>query len=219
MIRVFCGNDRAKIAREVKKILGDKYEVFDGENLRIEDLVNIFMGNSLFAERRKILIKDLTPVRKSGGESKPEVSRSEGSSDFYEEIAKYVGTSHEVIIWETNVSQKKSYKDFIKLKDVKVEKFDSKPIVDIRKVFDIYDTSLVDGKKAVRMLETVQDEEDPYMFFGLLTSQAIKKYEWKNGIKERKILKELSKLDIQMKTTTVEPWDLIKSFLLRAKKI
>ena len=50
MIRVFTGSDRKKIDAEVKKILGEGYEVFDGENLKIEDIVNIFLGSSLFAE-------------------------------------------------------------------------------------------------------------------------------------------------------------------------
>ena len=30
MIKVFYGNDRARIAQEVKKTLGEDYEVFDG---------------------------------------------------------------------------------------------------------------------------------------------------------------------------------------------
>ena len=53
MIRIFSGSDRKRIDAEVKKILGEDYEVFDGENLRIEDIVNIFHGTSLFAEKRK----------------------------------------------------------------------------------------------------------------------------------------------------------------------
>ena len=53
MIRVFTGSDRKKIDAEVKKILGENYEVFDGENLKLEDIVNIFLGTSLFSEKRK----------------------------------------------------------------------------------------------------------------------------------------------------------------------
>ncbi len=207
MIKVFYGSDRKKIDAEVKKILGTDYEVFDGENLKKEDIVNVFLGTSLFAEKRKILLKDLTPARGEQGE------------DLYEEIAKYVDTPHTIVIWETNVSQKKTYKDFLKSKNVEAKKFDLADKVDMRAVFNIYDTALVDGERAVKMLTELQDKQDPYMFFGLLVSQAIKKYEWRQGAKEKRVLKELSKVDMQMKTTAVEPWYLVKSFLLRLKTI
>ena len=198
MIKVFYGNDRAKIAQEVKKALGEDYEVFDGaEGLQIADIVNIFQGNSLFASKRKILIKDIAEL------------------DLYEEIAKYVNTPHDIVIWETTVSQKKAYKDFIKLPGVSVQKFDAAPKIDIRQVFEIFDTAMTDGEQAVKMLEKVQGEEDPYMFFGLLASQAIRKFEWRQGVEQRRALQMLSELDMQMKTTAVEPWSLIKSCLLR----
>ena len=54
---------------------------------------------TLNKEKRKILLKDLTPSRGIGGEG----------IDFYAEISKYVDTAHEIVIWETNVSQKKTY--------------------------------------------------------------------------------------------------------------
>ena len=207
MIRVFTGSDRNKISEEVKKILGENYEVFDGENLKMEDMVNIFMGTSLFAEKRKILLKDLTPAR------------GEEARDFYAEIIKYVNTPHEIVIWETNVSQKKTYKDFLKTKGVEAKKFEPVQKIDMRAVFNIYDTAMVNGKKAVADLEKIQEQQDPYMFFGLMVSQAIKKFEWRQGAKEKRVLKELSKVDMQMKTTAVEPWFLIKIFLLRLKTI
>ena len=198
MIKVFYGNDRAKIAQEVKKVLGEDYEVFDGaEGLQIADIVNIFQGNSLFASKRKILIKDIAEL------------------DLYEEIATYVSTLLDILIWETTISQKKAYKDFIKLPGVSVQKFDAAPKIDIRQVFEIFDTAMTDGERAVEMLEKVQGEEDPYMFFGLLASQAIRKFEWRQGVEQRRALQMLSELDMQMKTTAVEPWSLIKSCLLR----
>ena len=91
------------------------------------------------------------------------------------------------------------------------------PAVDPRAVFNILDLSLRDGKKAVAELEKTQSTQDPYMFFGLMVSQALKKLEWKpNGKKERKLVQELAKIDMQMKSTAYEPWMLVKSFLLRA---
>lgn len=206
MIKVFSGSDRAKIDAEVKRFLGHDYEVFDSESLKPEDIINVFVGASLFAEKRKILIKDLSELNTE-------------SVDIYAEVTKYADTPHDIVIWETKPTQKKSYKDFVKLPKVEAKKIDLIQKIDMRKVFDIFDMAMRDGEKAVKMLEEVQGEEDPYMFFGLLASQAIKKFEWRQGARERKILKELSKLDIQMKSATVEPWLLIKSFLLRVSSI
>ena len=206
MIKVFSGSDRAKIDAEVKRFLGHDYEVFDSESLKPEDIINVFAGASLFAEKRKILIKDLSELNTE-------------SVDIYAEVMKYADTPHDIVIWETKPTQKKSYKDFVKLPKVEAKKIDLIQKIDMRKVFDIFDMAMRDGEKAVKMLEEVQGEEDPYMFFGLLASQAIKKFEWRQGARERKILKELSKLDIQMKSATVEPWLLIKSFLLRVSSI
>ena len=68
----------------------------------------------------------------------------------------------------------------------------------------------------MRELEKIERTQDPYMFFGLMVSQALKKLEWRpQGTKEKRSLKELSIIDMQMKSTAVEPWMLIKSFLLR----
>lgn len=206
MIKVFSGSDRAKIDAEVKRFLGHDYEVFDSESLKPEDIINVFVGASLFAEKRKILIKDLSELNTE-------------NVDIYAEVMKYADTPHDIVIWETKPTQKKSYKDFVKLPKVEAKKIDLIQKIDMRKVFDIFDMAMRDGEKAVRMLEEVQGEEDPYMFFGLLASQAIKKFGWRQGARERKILKELSKLDIQMKSATVEPWLLIKSFLLRVSSI
>ena len=206
MIKVFSGSDRTKIDVEVKKFLGKDYEVFDSENLKPEDIINIFVGASLFAVKRKILIKDLAELNSE-------------NVDIYAEVSKYVDTPHDIVIWETRPTQKKSYKDFVKMPKVEAKKIDLVQKIDMRKVFDIFDTAMSDGQRAVKMLEEVQGEEDPYMFFGLLASQAIKKYEWRAGSHEKKILKELSGLDMQMKTATVEPWLLIKSFLLRLSSL
>ena len=200
MIRIFHGSDRAKIAEEVRKILGEDYEVFDGEELKIEDIVNIFKGTTLFAEKRKILIKDLTKKE---------------DADFYEEMSKYADTEHDIVIWETTLPQKKSYKDFVKGNKIEVKRIDVVDKIDTRAVFGIFDTAMNNGPRAVEQLEKIESKQDPYMFFGLMVSQAIKRYSWRGGRRERAILKELAKLDMQMKSAAVEPWNLIKSFLLR----
>ena len=38
MIRIFYGDDRATISAKIKREFGEDYEVFDGENLKFEDL-------------------------------------------------------------------------------------------------------------------------------------------------------------------------------------
>lgn len=221
MIQVFTGDDRVRIQAEVKKVLGKDYEVFEGENLTAQDLMNICAGASLFAERRRILIKDLTPVRKTGEASATSSSNATSSceTDFYAELAKYVNTPHEIVIWETTTPLKKAYKDFIKNPKVRQQKFEKTKPVDAGKVFEIFDVAWTDGPRAVKMLAEIQGENDPYMFFGLLASQAIRKYEFRAGAKEKRVLKELSRLDMLMKTTSYQPWLLLQAFLLQVSSL
>lgn len=84
----------------------------------------------------------------------------------------------------------------------------------MRMVFDIYKTAKRDGKKAVAMLDKIKSEEDPVMFCGLMVSQALKDYRVHPRIKEKRVLKELSKLDLDMKSTSLQPWTLVQGFLL-----
>lgn len=213
MIYIFKGSDRAKIAAEIEKILGDSYEVFEGENLGVQELMNIFHGTSLFGEKRRILIKDLTPAPKKGEDD------GKARIDFYEKMEEYADTQHTVVIWESYTTQRASYKRFIKLKNVTEKKFDKTKPVDSRKVFDIMDIAYRDGQRAVQMLNEIKGENDPYMFFGLMASQAIRKYGMLAGEKEKRVLVELSRLDMQMKSVNIEPWTLISSFLLRLSSL
>ncbi len=226
MIYVFYGDDRVKIQREIQKILGEDYEVFEGETLKPADIYNICQGNTLFASVRKILIKDLTPSRKTSEESADEdagkgANDNSNPTDYYEIFGQFVNTRHEIAIWETTVSQKKSYKDFIKNKKVEVKKI-MLPEIDKWATFKIFDLAYRDGKKAVselnKLIEEIKNggkDMDPYMTLGAFASSALKKFEAHPGRKEKRVLKELSKLDIQMKTTTMNPWVIISSFLLR----
>lgn len=219
MIYVFCGNDRVKIQSAVRKILGKDYEVFEGENLQVSDIYNICEGNTLFAETRKILVKDLTPAR-GGAEEKEDTSSAE---DFYGILSKFTDTKHEIVIWESNAPNKKTYRDFIKNPRVKYTKLE-KPKVDEWVAFRIYDTALRDGKRAVaelnKLLERGENGEevppvDPYMMVGAFSSSAMKNFERNPSARNRRILKELSKLDIKCKSTVFDPWTLIKVFLLK----
>ena len=207
-IKIFTGEDRVKISEEVRRELGEGYEVFEGENLTSSDLPSLFLGGSLFAVGgRKILVKDL-------GENK------EVWADLAEKIEDYAKTDAEVVIWESKLDKRLTSTKALVKAGVEVKEFKAAEKADMKAVFDIYNIALRDGVKAVRELEKIESEQDPYMFFGLMVSQALKKLEWKpNGVRERRVLKELATVDMQMKSTAVEPWMLVKSFLLRAKTI
>ncbi len=213
MIYVYKGSDRAAIAAEVAKVLGNDYEIFEGENLGVQELMNIFCGTSLFGEKRRILIKDLTPAPKKGDDDK------KARVDFYEKMEEYVDTQHTIVIWESYTTQKASYKKFVKLKNVTEKKFEKTKPIDSRKVFDVMDVAYRDGRRAVQILNEIKGENDPYMFFGLMASQAIRKYGLSAGEKEKRVLVELSQLDMQMKSVNIEPWALISSFLLRLSSL
>lgn len=203
-IKIFTGDDRVKISEAVLRELGEGYEVFEGEALTSADLPSVFLGTTLFsAGRRKILVKDLS-------------ENKEVWDEFSAKIAEFLQTDAEVVIWETKLDKRLSSTKAVAKAGVEVLEFKTKAPVDMKAVFNIYDMALRDGRRAVEELEKIESEQDPYMFFGLLASQALKKLEWRpSGAKEKRILKELAVVDTQMKSTAVEPWMLVKSFLLR----
>lgn len=207
-IRIFTGDDRVKIGERVIEELGDGYEVFEGETLTRESLPSLFLGGSLFAtDGRKILIKDF-------GEN------VEVWNEFAEGIDDFLKTDANVIIWETKLDKRLSSIKAVTKAGVEIEEFKLAAPINVKMVFDIYDIALRDGEKAVKELEKIESEQDPYMFFGLIASQAIKKLEWRpQGTKEKCALKELATIDMQMKSTAIEPWTLIKSFLLRLSSL
>lgn len=201
MIRVFYGDDRVKAKQEIEKILGSDYEVLDGAEINVNDLPSIFFGASLFANARKILIRDFTANRA-----------------IYDELSKYLNTPHKIILFETKVDKRATvYKE---LKDkIKFQEFKVVSDVGFGVVFDIYRTAKMDEKRAVRMLENVKMNEDPIKFMGLLVSQALKDFSAKQGDKEKKVLKELAKADMETKSTKIDPWLIVESFLLRLKTL
>lgn len=202
MIKIFFGDDRVTISSAIKKELGEEYEVFEGENLLVDDLPNIFLGTSLFGEIRKILIKDLAE-----------------NKEAFEKIQDYLKTMHNVVLWETKLDKRSSaYKMLVKEK-IEITEFKLLEPTNSREVFDIFDIALRDGQKAIKMVEKIQETNDPFMFVGLLASQAIKKFEFRRGRKEKRVLAELSNLDIQMKSTGIEPWTLIKLSLLKLSSL
>lgn len=197
MIKVFYGDDRVRAKAAIKDFLGEGYEILDGADINIGDLPSIFLGGSLLSSDRSILIRDFTE-----------------NKTLYNELPKFINSPHKIILFESKLDKRSTaYKD---LKDkIEFREFILPANPNLNLVFDIYRTAKQDGPKAVTMLEKIKQDEDPIMFFGLLASQAIKDFSARQGIREKKILKELSKVDLQIKTTKVEPWLLIESFLLR----
>ena len=201
MIRIFTGENRIRANQAVSQILGENYEIIEGADLTPNDLPSIFQGASLFFAKRNILIRDL-------GDNK----------STFEKLPEYLDTPHNVIILELKFDKRstiyKTLKDQIEIRDFPLPKDPN-----IGLVFDIYRTAKTNGKKAVKDLEKIKHHEDPIRFCGLMISQALKDYRAYQGIKEKRALKELSKLDLDLKTTSLEPWLLIESFLLRASSL
>ena len=197
MIYIIYGDDRVRGDAEAKRILGTEYEVFDGEELAAGDLPSIFMGMSLFAEKRKILVKDLP-------------------KELFEKVPEYVKTVHEVVIFESNLDKRTAaYKELAKNPGVKFMEFKLAAKVDRNLAFNVYDMAMRDGKKAVEMLRPAELTEDPYMMMGAFSWKAIDNFRKWGGEKEKRALRELSRTDILMKTTSFQPWTLLETFLLR----
>lgn len=201
MIKIFTGENRTKASAEITRLLGNDYEVVEGASLTPEDLPSIMQGASLFADTRNILIRDLSP-------NKPVFDRLPG----------YLNTPHNIIIQEITLDKRSS--TYKALKDqIEIVEFALPQSSNLGIIFNIYSTAKVDGKKAVKMLEKIEPEEDPIKFCGLLISQALKDYRKKQGIKEKKALRELSKLDLNLKSTSYQPWLLVRSFLLQLSSL
>lgn len=199
MLKVFYGGNRVGAEQAIKRELGEGYEVFDGENLGLTDLPSIFQGTSLFdTGKRKILLKNVTE-----------------NSTVWEKVVDYVDTEADVIIWEMKLDKRSAgYKRLLEAKVV-MREFPEVVPAESKAVFNILDLALRDGKAAVKEVEKIEMMQDPYMMFGLFVTQALKKYEYSGGAaREKKLLKKLAELDLRMKSATMEPWVLIKAFLL-----
>ena len=196
MIKVFTGDDRVKAKQEIERFLGNNYEVFDGSDLKIDDLPNIFFGNSLLSAKRAILIRDLSL-----------------NQPLFEKLENYLDTPHQVALFELKIDKRSSTYKLLKSKNLIYEYSLSKN-PDYRLVFDIFSVAKRNGNKAVEMLEKIKNQEDPIMFLGLLISSAMKDFSRNQGIKEKNVLKSLSQLDLKLKSTSLDPWLLIESFLI-----
>ncbi len=199
MLKIFTGDDRVKAGQEIVKLLGEDHETIEGADLTASDLPNIFKGTSLFADQRHILIHDFL-----------------ANKQIADHLTDYLDTPHLIVLQELKLDKRSAiYKALKANKNIEIKEFTLPPDPSYRLVFDIYRTAKRDGKRAVAMLEQIKPTQDPIMFFGLLASQALKDYNQNQGTKEKRALQELSKLDLQMKSASVDSWLLIESSLLR----
>lgn len=198
MLQVFYGDDRGRAQRDIKSILGDDYEIFDGANLRLADMDSIFRGTTLFAENRKILIKDL-------GENK---------DGCFETLLDYLDTSHEVIVWESKLDKRSSFAKKL-TKDVRCIEYKAPPLRDRNFAFNMFDQAWQGrGKRAVEMCEEIQYEEAAYQVMGALIWKGIDKLNKDGGEKAKKTVKLLARADMDMKSSKVEAWLILKACLL-----
>ncbi len=202
MIRVFYGENRVAAMEMVRKILGEEYESFEGENLVANDLPNLFLGQSLFAKERKILIRD--------GLKKAELA---------EEIKKYLNSTHEIVFLETKIDKRsvvyKELKDAVEFREFVVPQNANSKVV-----FDICNVAKRDGARAVKMYQEIEETTAPMALVGALAGQAIRDFVAHPGAKEKRVLRELSKLDMDLKReSTLSPSLLVQTFLLRLSSL
>lgn len=199
MIKVFYGEDRVKARKMVDKLFGGEYEVIEAENLTTNDMASVFLGVSLFGESRKILVKDLS-----------------ANKECWDMVPNFVADcAHDVILLESKLDKRSStYKGLSKDKKVEFKEFALAEDPNSKLVFDIFDAAMRGDKNVIKMCEKIEQTNDPYMFMGLMVSQAIKKLQYNNS-KAVKALKILAQADVDMKSTGIEPWKLIKMALLK----
>lgn len=198
MIKIFYGNDRVKAREMAERILGKDCEIFEGENLTAADLDSLFLGMSIFAEKRNILVKNLSE-----------------NAELWEKVPKYLETSHNVVLFEPTFNRtKKVNKELVASKKIEVKEFKLPEKIDNFAAFRIFDLAY-DGKidAALQECEKVQSESDPFLLLGAFASSAMKKLNGRNA-KAVKVVKILAKADVDMKTTGFEPWDLLKVALM-----
>ena len=197
MLKLFYGGDRVAARKMIDRLLGSDYEVIEAENIERSDMDSIFFGTSIFGDKRKILIKDL----------------SENKS-CWEVVLDYISTPHDVIIWNTTLDVRTTiYKE---LKAAKVEMKEFKAVEDPDKfiAFEAMQAAMRgDAKLALAKAKKMELKEESYKVIGAFASDAYKTFA--TSRKAREAVKILAKADIDMKSSAVEPWNIVKIALIK----
>ena len=202
MIQLFYGDDRQALATAIQKTVGDNYEALSGDKIEPAALPELFLGASLFASQRQIVVRGLI---ESG--VKPET------------LLKFTATPHTIILVETKFSTATTAAKQL-AKAIQVREF-KLPAPNTRVVFDILNTARRNGPQAVQLLDKIITTQEPQQFLGLLASQAVKAFAGQPTPKNQRILKSLAQLDLDLKSSglAAEPWLLIKGWLLRVASL
>lgn len=199
MIKIFYGDDRQKAQLAIAKLLGDDYEVIEAENITRGDMESIFKGTSLFGETRRILLKGLNE-----------------NKECWEVLPEYLETTHEMVIWLSALDKRSTvYKAIARRKEVEVKEFAQEEKVDRFLAFKIADEAFAGhGARAVKMCEELEQTSDAYLTMGAFVSQAGKKLEIGKP-KAINAIRILAKADLDMKSTAVDGWKILKIALLK----
>jgi len=201
MIRVFYGEDRVAAQKMVKRQLGENYEVIEAETLQPSDMASLFLGTSLFGETRTILVKDLS-----------------SNKECWDILPKFIDDcSHNVVIWESKLDKRSvTYKELNKNKSVEFKEFAAAEDPNKFISFRIFDAA-VEGntKEALRLCGEIDSSDDAaFLLIGSFVSQAVKKLQM-NSTKAPKILKILAQADMDMKSTGLAPWQIVKMAIIK----
>ncbi|MCR4753456.1 MAG: hypothetical protein K5837_03505 [Candidatus Saccharibacteria bacterium] len=199
MIKIFYGNDRQKAQEAVNKILGKEYELIEADSITRADMDSIFRGTSLFGENRKILLKDLSE-----------------NKECWESFPNYLDTTHDVVVWLSTLDKRSvTYKNISKNKAIEFKEFAVEVNVDRFLAFKVFDEAFAGhGARAVKMCEELEQTSDAYLTMGAFVSQSGKKLEIGKP-KATSAIKILAKADLDMKSTAIDGWEILKIALLK----
>lgn len=225
MITFLIGENAFEVERELKRIMADfngVAERVDGAGLELKQLPDLLMGVSLFADKRLVVIKDLSESKDIWSEltgwlerisddinlvlveTKPDkrtatykdLKRNARVVEFNEwgerdiakaeawvvDEAKKLGVkldtkSAQMIVRRVGLNQWQLYHAVEKLSLVeKVTDEVIESVIDanpVENVFNLFDAALRgDRARLAKMLATVEQSEDPFRLFALLSGQA-----------------------------------------------
>ena len=200
MIKVFYGENRAMARKAIDKLLGKDYEIVEAENLTTSDMPSVFLGTSLFGEKRKILVKSLSE-----------------NKECYEMLPKYVDECpHDVVIWEEKIDKRSvTYKVLAKSDAVEFKEFAAMATVDKNLVFEVFNEAYRgNSRKAIELCDQIAATNDPFQFIGLMTTLGAKKLQF-DATKATKTMKAIAEADMNMKIGGIEPWTAVKIALIK----
>lgn len=203
MLKIFYGTERAQAQVAIEKLLGVDYEVVEADGLTASDMPSIFLGTTLFDDERKILVKSL-----------------DENKECWNELLKYLDTPHKVVIWNEKAPDKRGEPGKTLSSDKRVEIKGFERVVSKEETFatfNMYDDAVKGNlKKALATCKTLEADKnrDPYSTLGAFASKAFTALE-KRDHKAPEIIKILATVDIEMKSTGLDGWALVKKALVQ----